>query len=234
MASVKRRNDQRSRTGPAQVQVSEALRRAIFSGKLQPGDSVLEMDVARRHKVSQTTVREALAKLEHAGFVRRIPNQGTFVTKLSTEELLEHLRLRVVLESMAAAAAAERMAEEDFRGLDDRLQNISAAVSSNAYYELVLADLSFHRYVWERSGDGTLFRILEQIVAPLFAFISIRISSRHKDLKRVVLSHEPIVAALRARDPVAAKEAVRHHIEDSFWVYLSPGMEQLDVTKQPG
>jgi len=100
--------------------------------------------------------------------------------------------------------------------------NISAAVSSNAYYELALADLDFHRFIWERSGDGTLFRILEQVAAPLFAFTSIRFSSRHKDLKHIVLSHETIVAALRARDPVAAKEAVRQHIEDSFSVYLNP------------
>ncbi|MGC8794832.1 MAG: GntR family transcriptional regulator, partial [Bryobacteraceae bacterium] len=62
---------------------------------MQPGDAVQELRMARQYGVSQTTVREALTRLESAGFVRRVPNVGTFVTQLSVDELREHLRLRL-------------------------------------------------------------------------------------------------------------------------------------------
>jgi DNA-binding GntR family transcriptional regulator len=182
----------------------------------------VELHLAREHAVSQSTVREALAKLEHAGFVQRIPNRGTSVTKLSPQEFREHLRLRLILEGVAAIEAARWMTKVDFEELDRRLLAISRAVSNNDFFELTLADLDFHRYIWERSGDKTLCRVLDQLTAPIFAFTGIRRSGARQDPKRVVLSHEPIVAALRAGDPAGVHEAIRVHIENSYEEFLNP------------
>ncbi len=212
-----------------QDRIIHAVRKSIYSGELKPGDALLEMHLARQHGVSQTTVREALTKMEHAGLVRRMRNQGTFVTELSIEELREHLRLRVVLEGMAAVEAASRMNGDDFNELRVRLDRISKAVAKNTYFDAAQADLEFHRYIWERSGDKTLCRILEQLAAPLFAYISIRRSSGHEDLKRVVREHEPIVEALGSGSPDTIRSAVRLHIESSYRQFLSAGVEVLQL-----
>ena len=176
--------------------------------------------MARQFGVSQTTVREALTRLESAGFVRRIPKMGTFVTQLSVSELREHLRLRLLLESLAAAEAARRMNPDALRELKRRLEAIGQSVRANDYFQSALADLEFHRWIWSCSGDTTLYRLLDQLTAPLFAFISIRRSSGGEDLKRVVLSHQPIVEALEARDERAAGQAIRAHIERSYLQFL--------------
>lgn len=194
----------------------DAIRAEIFAGGLRPGEPVQELKLARQYGVSQTTVREALTRLESAGFVRRVPNVGTFVTQLSLDELREHLRLRLLLESLAAADAARRMTPAAVVELKRRLEAIARAVEANAYFESALADLEFHRWIWRCSGDSTLYRLLDQLTAPLFAFISIRRSSGAEDLKRVVLSHQPIVEALENRDPEAASQAIRAHIENSY------------------
>lgn len=207
-----------------------AVRKSIYSGELKPGDPLLEMHLARQHGVSQTTVREALAKLEHAGLVRRMRNQGTFVTELSIEELSEHLKLRVALEGMAAVEAASRMSSGDFDELRTRLDRISKAVARNKYFEAAQADLEFHRYIWERSGNKTLGRILEQLAAPLFAYVSIRRSSRREDLGRVVRAHEPIVEALGSGAPEVVRNAVRLHIESSYRQFLNAGVAVLDIS----
>lgn len=194
----------------------EAIRHAIFAGALQPGDPLQEVRLARQYGVSQTTVREALTRLESAGFVRRVPNMGTLVTHLSLDELREHLRLRLLLESLAAGEAARRMTPEALTELSIRLDAIARAVEANAYFESAIADLDFHRWIWQCAGDRTLFRVLDQLTAPLFAFISIRRSRGGEDLKRVVLSHQPILAALEKRDSEEARQAIRAHIEDSY------------------
>lgn len=217
-----------------QDRIIQAVRRSIYSGELRPGDPLLEMHLARRHGVSQTTIREALVKLEHSGLVRRVRNQGTFVTELSIEELREHLKLRVVLEGMAAADAASRMREENFTELGARLDRISRAVARNNYFEAARADLEFHRYLWECSGGRTICRMLDQLTAPLFAYVSVRRSAGREDLKRVVRAHEPIVEALKSGDPEAARSAVRLHIESSYRQFLSPGMQVPPLVEVAG
>jgi len=208
------------RKAPAHERVMRAVRNEIFAGKLQPGDTILEMEVARRQKVSQTTVREALVHLESTGLVRRIPNKGTFVTILSPQEYREHLRLRVLLEGLAGAEAAQRMTKEQLNELDQRLAAISEAVSRNDYFEAAQADLKFHRFLWRCSSNRTLYGILDRLTAPLFAYTSVRRSSGREDLRRVVRSHEPIARSLKQRDPEGTREAIRVHIEASYSHYL--------------
>ncbi len=198
----------------------DLVRQSIFAGKLSPGEPIQETRLARQYGVSQTTVREALTRLDHAGFVRRIPRKGTFVTQLSVDELREHLRVRLLLETLAVADAARRVTPESLAQLKRRLQAIAEAVAVNDYFAAALADLEFHRWIWLCSGDQTLYRILDQITAPLFAFISIRRSHGNEDLKRVVLSHQPIAEALERRDQQAASEAIRAHIENSYLQFL--------------
>jgi len=200
----------------ASAQVLEVVRTAIFSGDYEPGDPILELTVARQCRVSQTTVREALAKLEQAGLVRRVANRGSFVTKLSSDEFREHIRLRLMLESLAAADAARRITERDFADLDKLLGAISDGVESNDYYETGQADLEFHRFIWKKSGDSTLYRVLDQLTAPLFAYKSIRRKAGFENLRRAVHSHAPIADALKRQDPEAAAQAVRTHIEASY------------------
>ena len=81
------------------------------------------MHLARRYEVSQATIREALANLEHAGFVRRFSSHGNVCyQKLSLDELREVLGLRVLLEGLAAMEAARRMTDPEFLELEGRVE----------------------------------------------------------------------------------------------------------------
>ena len=114
--------------GSVSLRVSDAIRQAIFSSKLRPGDPLFEAHLAEDFQVSQTSVREALLNLERFGLVRRVPNKGTFVTKLSPEDLKERVAVRVPLEEMACMLAARRMREEHFKELSKRARAISTAI----------------------------------------------------------------------------------------------------------
>lgn len=199
-----------------QVRVLEAVREAIFNGELQPGDPVTELHLAGLYGVSQTTVREAMAKLEHAGLVRRIPNRGTFVTKLSPREVREYMHLRMVLETLACVEAAAAMTEADFEALEARTREIAAAVDRNQYFAAAQSDLEFHRSIWRKSGNSTLYGMLDQLIAPLFAYASMERRNRRENLAQAMLPHEPVVQALRAGDPESIAAAVRAQIVESY------------------
>jgi DNA-binding GntR family transcriptional regulator len=133
--------------------VSEILRESIFSGKLQSGDPLKEIQLARQFQVSQSTVRESLLQLEHDGLVVRVPNRESRVTKLSTKEVCERLVLRSLLEGLAGVEASRRMKEGDFRILEQECEKLSRALEGNDYYKAAQADLSFHRFLWKQSGN---------------------------------------------------------------------------------
>ena len=88
-------------------QISEVIKKQIFAGDLEPGDRVVEQKIARDLGVGQNAVREALIELSHLGFVRRVPNIGTFVTKLSRADAEKISQVRIALEGLVVDLVAE-------------------------------------------------------------------------------------------------------------------------------
>jgi len=182
--------------------------------------------LARTLQVSQATVREALVQLEQFGLVVRIPNKGTTVTNLSSQEVRHRLRVRMVLEELAAVEAAPRLSQEEFLELEDYAGKIAEAIAADSYFDLSQADLHFHRFIWEKSANPVLYRMLDQLTTPLFAFLGIlhKISSRDQ---RKTKPHEHIIDALRSQDPELVRAAIRYHIEGSYSQFLDSDAADL-------
>src|ERR1700730_7691977 len=77
--------------------VTQALKNAFFSGRLKPGDTIVERQIAREMNVGTPVVREALISLKHEGFVRRVKNKGSFITAFDPEEVRALYTLRIEL-----------------------------------------------------------------------------------------------------------------------------------------
>lgn len=214
------------------ARVGEAIRKAIFSWKLRPGDQLVEAHLSDNFHVSQTSVREALFNLEQYGLVRRIPNKGTFVTELSVEDLKERLDVRELLEQHAAVQAVQHLADEHLNDLSKLAEAIGVAVSQNAYFELSIADFDFHHYIWEKSRNKLLCQTLDRLSAPLFAFTSGIRNAQHDNLKTVVNSHEEIVSALRQRETDAIRKALKAHFQRSYEAILSGSLQMPRTVEQ--
>lgn len=216
-----------SKTASSRVDaVAQQLREGIFQGTYPPGSPLRELEIARRLRVSQGTVREALRGLEHAGLLTKEANRGSTVTRLTPKEIRERVSLRALLETAAAKQAAELMDSNNFLELEAKLVALDMAVRSNSYYEAAQADLDFHRYIWGCSGNETLLKLLELITVPLFAFISILRSQGVQRLVTVVDAHEPLIAALRSRDPNLIQAAFEMGAVGSYRNFLEDGDDQ--------
>lgn len=205
-------------------QVVEILKDAIFSGKLRPGEPLREMQLASALQVSQATVREALGNMEKTGLVVRVPKKGTTVTNPSTQEVRDRLKIRSALEELALIDAAPCMAEKDFQQLERLIGKIREASERSAYFEISQADLEFHRFIWKKSGNPILYRTLDQLTTPLFAFLGLNCKLNRIDLA-TTRSHEQLVEALRSQSPTTIHTAVRDHIMGSYDRFLNPAAE---------
>lgn len=151
--------------------VINALKDAFLRGQFQPGEAIVERDLARQMKVGTPVVREALISLQGQGFVRRVTNTGTYVTQFSAEEVSQLYALRVELETIAFQWARARITAVELDRLTQMVDAIVEAGQSGEKRDFLQKDYAFHRYCWELSGNPFLAETLDRLMAPLFAFV---------------------------------------------------------------
>ena len=151
--------------------VINALKDAFFSGQLQPGDAIVERELARQMKVGTPVIREALISLHGQGFVRRITNTGTFVTQFTVDEVRQLYTLRIELEVLAFQWARPRVTQEELRDLKRLIGVVVEAGESADRRGFLERDYAFHKRCWALSGNLYLAETLDRLMAPLFAFV---------------------------------------------------------------
>jgi DNA-binding GntR family transcriptional regulator len=189
-------------------QVKELLLERILGHVYAPGDRLVETRIAQDLGISQAPVREALRDLESLRFVESAPFRGTWVRAVSDREVAEMYPIRAALEEVAARAAAVRL-DGDVKRLEHERDAMARARNVR---EQVEHDVRFHRIIVEASGNGRLLELWESLQVEARTIITALRTGL--DATEVAALHEPIVDALRRRDPEAAGRETRRHVED--------------------
>jgi DNA-binding GntR family transcriptional regulator len=188
--------------------VYAALRNEIRNGQLQPGDRLLEIEIAKRLGVSRTPVREALKRLESDGLVSFGQPRGLTVTKLTHGQILELYAVREVLEGAAARFAAERAAPFE---IDSLKQILAQHDDASTPAEAADANRRLHAAIVAATHNVYLQRMINVLTDALVLLGTTtytmpgRIASGWKE-------NAKIVACIERRDASAAEEAGRRHI----------------------
>lgn len=198
---------------------AQTLREAIISGKLVPGERLVEQKLARQLSIGQPTVREALKELEHQGFIRKVANKGTYITQLGAEDFRKIMQIRMVLESLAVEQAASRMNDAAVRELEAAVREMGQAARNFDRIAFHKADLAFHRIIWKASGNEYLESVLEKVTFSLFAFVLL--GQKQREFSASVLQHREILRGLCSGDPKVARNAFVRSTR-RFWKKYHP------------
>jgi DNA-binding GntR family transcriptional regulator len=199
--------------------VIAALKSAFFSGALKPGDAIIERQIAREMNVGTPVVREALISLKHDGFVCRINNKGTFVTKFSAGEVRALYSLRIELETLALQWARPRATESDLADLQAKVDRLVEAGQRGDRRDFLQRDFEFHRTCWKLSGNLFLADTLERLMSPLFSFVVL--SSGAPLTAPMAREHYTIVEALRSVQEPEFSALVRKTITGFAFRWIS-------------
>ncbi|WP_127501087.1 GntR family transcriptional regulator [Actinoplanes solisilvae] len=200
-------------TGAAQVR--HGLRAAILHGEYLPGERLVEAQLIERFDASRFTVRAALHSLATEGLVVLEHNRGAQVRKVSLREALEITEVRMVLEGLIAARAAERVTDRQASELAEIGVLMRHAVEAEEHFRYSDLNHRLHSLLREIAAHETADQIVETLRGQLV---------RHQFMLSVLPGrpqvslpqHERIIAAVRARDPKAAESAMREHIASVF------------------
>jgi DNA-binding GntR family transcriptional regulator len=208
---------QRITTHSASQAAAQMLRKAIINGALRPGARLVELKLASAMGIGQPTLREALKELEYEGFVRKVPQRGTYVTKLEKDDYRKILIVRLTLEGLAVELAVRNLNPADEAEIAALVEDMASATANSDLAQFHEKDVAFHRKIWDLASNEYLTKALESISFPLFAFSLVdHTPKRMVQRKAAVLQHAAILAGLRSHDPAEARQAfVKHTV--SYW-----------------
>jgi DNA-binding GntR family transcriptional regulator len=200
----------RSTPSATSERIAERLRADIRSGRLAPGQRLVEAELTRRHEVSRGPVREALARLQSEGLVTIEPNRGASVRRMDRQELEDLFWLRARLSGDAATLAAKRVAggegEAAMREELSRQHSLRGAGLA-AYTE---ANDRFHELIHRLSGNAALATVLRNLETHAGVFLHLASAG---GTERLLDQHLAIAEAILAGDSRGAARESRRHAE---------------------
>ncbi|WP_144148555.1 FadR/GntR family transcriptional regulator [Paraburkholderia sp. BCC1884] len=211
--------------------VAQQLLKQIDKGTFERGGKLpTEAVLAQQFGVSRTVIREAISRLKNEGVVEPRQGSGVFIAAhgairplridyadvAEAGSVLQILALRRAIEAEVASEAALRRSAADMTAIDAALARIDAAAAHGE--DGVAEDVAFHRVIAAATGNPYFLKTLTFLNQYLEAgtLVTRRNEALREDFSRQVRDeHAAIVAAIRAGDPAAAREAASTHMNNA-------------------
>lgn len=211
--------------------VKDRILQDILAGRYPSGSRIIETRVARELGTSQAPVREALRGLEALGVVEILPFRGARVRHPTTAELLEAYAVRFSLEALAVRLAAPATTDADVAALEGLLDEMRRAADARDGHAVAIADADFHGHLIGVAGNATLERVWRSLEPYSRTYITL--VAPGADPQWTAGLHQPIVEAVRTRDPEQVVAALRRHF-DLAGDHLRAGWDTTGGGDRPG
>ncbi len=203
------------RTKSVVRQVYQAVRRAILSNALRPGEPLTEQDLAERLDVSRTPAREALIWLARDGLVDIFPRHGTFVSSIRVEDIFEAHVIREALELTMVRQAAKRATSQDKYLLQHTFDDQRDALARSDHGKFdVLCD-QFHAAIGGIAGLPRAWNLISDVKTHLDRVRRLCRLDR-AEMEALISDYGSILRAIEANDADKAEKAVRSHLSRTF------------------
>lgn len=194
--------------------VFRRLRRSVMAGRFQPGRAVTIRGLADDLGVSAMPVREALRRLVAERALVLLDNRRVRVPEMTARRFEELVTARTLLECEAAARALA-VADGAFIDRLDALNGDSdAAVAAGDTEAMIETNLAFHAALYGGRSDNVLLPLIESIWLQIGPFM--RLALADLESHYTVDRHAEALAAMRARDEGALRQAVEADIRDGI------------------
>jgi DNA-binding GntR family transcriptional regulator len=204
----------KSTRGTLQQRVYHALARGLMGGMFTPGEAVSLRTLAARLGTSAMPVREAVSRLIAEGALVMLPNRSVIIPRMTRDRFIELSRARQRLEGMLAEIGCRNARKTDIGALvrinEDLRQAIAAADTRTA----MIGNMEFHFAFYALARSQVVLPLIETLWRQAGPFVAL--SAKMPNVRWTQRHHGRLLAALRAGEARAARQAVEDDIEDTL------------------
>lgn len=195
-----------------QEAVYQQLRSALMAGSFDPGQTLTIASLAETFGTSNMPVREALRRLAAEKALEVGANGSARIPAVTVERLDDLARARIAVEGLATELGGPRLTSADITLLETITNEQNALGRSDNVYELIEKNQRFHFTIYTASGSEVLLQLIETLWLRLGPYMRVLSDSVGPLINKGELDvsgfHGVIIEALKAKDFVAAREAV--------------------------
>lgn len=199
---------------PISTSLLANLQRDILTGRLKPGQKIVEQELCNEYGVSRTPIREALRQLEADGLVENILNRGAFVIGMSDQDYEDMFDMRKAYEVQAVEWAIQRITEEEMERLEETFEFMEFYTMRNDIEKMLVINTGFHQIIYEASHN----RMLQKQLASYQNFLKYKNSQVVRSdsyLTTVLEEHRTIFKAFVDKAPREGALAMEIHMNRS-------------------
>jgi|SRR6056300_806687 DNA-binding GntR family transcriptional regulator len=210
-------------------QVKAAIFEAILDGTLQPGERLIQEQVAQRLGVSRQPVQQALVVMRDQGLVVDAPGRGLMVPPLDLSHVEHVYQIRAELEGMACRQIAKHITSAQVKNGLLLIDKGRRAVEAGSVAKMISADIAFHQFIYRCSGNP----LIDSTMAPHLVYtqrVMGEVLMRDQEPRDIWGQHEAIWLAVSNSDPSRAEALVEAHLLNACGYML----ERLEHRKKTG
>lgn len=198
---------------PLRDVVFNTLRQAILRGEMEPGERLMEIQLAQKLGVSRTPIREAIRKLELEGLVIMIPRKGAEVAHITEKDMRDVLEVRSTLEELVVQLAIKNVAEEKLDELRAANRVFESAVVSKDVVNIVEADVKFHDILYSMTNNPRLIQIINNLREQMYRYRLeyVKDARTHSIL---ISEHNDIIKQIKEKNVDVARKVIHQHISN--------------------
>ncbi|KQU25863.1 hypothetical protein ASG65_14770 [Bacillus sp. Leaf13] len=189
------------------LKVTNVIRQEILNGNFEPGERLVQEELANSLGVSRMPVREALRLLEAEGLIQLEPHKGAIVKSMDVEDVEEIYEMRSKLEGLAVSISANKLSEEEIIELEKLTMQMK---NNNEEEDFVKANIEFHSILMKHCNWKRLIGVIEKLwngfPQQTPTMLSGQIDQSNKE-------HEEILEAIKRNDAEHAGVLVSNHIK---------------------
>ena len=198
---------------PLRDVVFNTLRQAILRGEMEPGERLMEIQLAQKLGVSRTPIREAIRKLELEGLVIMIPRKGAEVAHITEKDMKDVLEVRSTLEELVVELAIKNVTDEKIEELKCANKVFESAIESKDAVNIVEADVKFHDILYSMTNNARLIQIINNLREQMYRY-RLEYVKDARTHSIIISEHNDIIKQIRDKNVPVAKTVIHQHISN--------------------
>nr|WP_294463588.1 GntR family transcriptional regulator [uncultured Sellimonas sp.] len=192
-------------------QVAEVLRKRILNGEIQPGERMIEAQIAGELQISRGPIREALRQLEEEGLIEYKSHKGCIVKTMTYEEMQEAYLIRSTLEALAVKMCSGKLTEELDEKMEKNVLEMGRAADEKDLYRVIELDEQFHSYVVMASHSKKLYKVWKSLESGNTSAYYTMGSEALVPFDYIQYNHQRILDAFRMQSVEQICEEIQQH-----------------------